>query len=207
MGTRRLRTAAIHPTYLRTAAVAEILHVSPKTVSRWAQEGKLPFLKALGGHRRYPRAGDPRAGRRPAAAGRARLGAGGDPVTQDTTATPTAEAFEHWAVVHLFGRHTVAGRASEQKIAGNDFLRVDIPEVDGRQARTILYSPDAVYDIEAVDEETARLVAAMHSPAEPVTTWTARRMLEETASDGGRELTARQESLEAGLFDDDPDED
>jgi hypothetical protein len=32
-------------------------------------------------------------------------------------------------------------------------------------------------------------------------------MLEETASDGGRELTARQESLEAGLFDDDPDED
>ena len=42
------------PTYLRTAQVADILHVSPKTVSRWAQEGKLPFLKTLGGHRRYP---------------------------------------------------------------------------------------------------------------------------------------------------------
>jgi excisionase family DNA binding protein len=28
--------------------------VSPKTVSRWAQEGKLPFLRTLGGHRRYP---------------------------------------------------------------------------------------------------------------------------------------------------------
>jgi excisionase family DNA binding protein len=25
-----------------------------KTVSRWAKEGKLPFLKTLGGHRRYP---------------------------------------------------------------------------------------------------------------------------------------------------------
>jgi predicted site-specific integrase-resolvase len=23
-------------------------------VSRWAKEGKLPFLKTLGGHRRYP---------------------------------------------------------------------------------------------------------------------------------------------------------
>ena len=36
--------------------VADILHVSPKTVSRWAKEGKLPFLKTLGGHRRYPAA-------------------------------------------------------------------------------------------------------------------------------------------------------
>ena len=42
--------------YLRTAEVADILHVSPKTVSRWAKEGKLPFLKTLGGHRRYPEA-------------------------------------------------------------------------------------------------------------------------------------------------------
>ena len=38
------------------AEVADILHVSPKTVSRWAKEGKLPFLKTLGGHRRYPEA-------------------------------------------------------------------------------------------------------------------------------------------------------
>ena len=42
--------------YLRTAEVAEILYVSPKTVSRWAKEGKLPFLRTLGGHRRYPEA-------------------------------------------------------------------------------------------------------------------------------------------------------
>jgi excisionase family DNA binding protein len=40
--------------YLRTAQVADILHVSPKTVSRWALEGRLPHLKTLGGHRRYP---------------------------------------------------------------------------------------------------------------------------------------------------------
>ena len=40
--------------YLRTAQVAELLHVSPKTVSRWAQEGRLPYVRTLGGHRRYP---------------------------------------------------------------------------------------------------------------------------------------------------------
>jgi excisionase family DNA binding protein len=44
------------PSYLRAAEVAAILQVSPKTVSRWATEGKVPFLKTLGGHRRYPAA-------------------------------------------------------------------------------------------------------------------------------------------------------
>jgi excisionase family DNA binding protein len=44
------------PSYLLAGEVADILHVSPKTVSRWAKEGKLPFLKTLGGHRRYPEA-------------------------------------------------------------------------------------------------------------------------------------------------------
>ena len=49
-------TATDPPSYLHTAEVAATLHVSPKTVSRWAKEGKLPFLKTLGGHRRYPAA-------------------------------------------------------------------------------------------------------------------------------------------------------
>ena len=44
------------PSFLRPAEVAALLSVSPKTVSRWAKEGKLPFLKTLGGHRRYPEA-------------------------------------------------------------------------------------------------------------------------------------------------------
>ena len=44
------------PGFLRPAEVADLLSVSPKTVSRWAKEGKLPFLKTLGGHRRYPAA-------------------------------------------------------------------------------------------------------------------------------------------------------
>ena len=44
------------PRYLRAAEVAAILQVSPKTVSRWAKEGKLPYLRTLGGHRRYPAA-------------------------------------------------------------------------------------------------------------------------------------------------------
>jgi hypothetical protein len=110
--------------------------------------------------------------------------------------TIDAETFDAWVVVHLFGRHTVAGRASEQKVAGKDFLRVDIPAVEGRQARTILYSPDAVDDLEPVDEETARLAAKLNPPASPVSVWSARAMVRESGS---------QLALEPP--DDDPDDD
>ncbi|HEX3328178.1 MAG: helix-turn-helix domain-containing protein [Actinomycetota bacterium] len=42
--------------YIRTGEAAKILGKSPKTVSRWARQGKLPHLVTLGGHRRFPAA-------------------------------------------------------------------------------------------------------------------------------------------------------
>ena len=41
--------------YLTPSQVAGMLHVSPKTVSRWAIQGFLPCLVTLGGHRRFLR--------------------------------------------------------------------------------------------------------------------------------------------------------
>jgi excisionase family DNA binding protein len=38
---------------LSRAEVAEIFQVAPSTVTRWAESGKLPSVKTLGGHRRY----------------------------------------------------------------------------------------------------------------------------------------------------------
>ena len=46
-------TNRVLPSYLRTAEVAQMLHVSPKTITRWAKEGRLPHSRTLGGHRRY----------------------------------------------------------------------------------------------------------------------------------------------------------
>jgi excisionase family DNA binding protein len=40
--------------HLTASQAAALLQVSPKTVARWAKEGKLPYLRILGGHRRYP---------------------------------------------------------------------------------------------------------------------------------------------------------
>ncbi|GAA4530290.1 BldC family transcriptional regulator [Brachybacterium paraconglomeratum] len=40
---------------LTPAEVAKMFHVDPKTVTRWAQAGKLSYMRTLGGHRRYRR--------------------------------------------------------------------------------------------------------------------------------------------------------
>jgi excisionase family DNA binding protein len=50
------RPAPSVATFLWPAEVAAILQVSPKTISRWAQQGLLPYQRTLGGHRRYPAA-------------------------------------------------------------------------------------------------------------------------------------------------------
>jgi excisionase family DNA binding protein len=39
--------------WLRASQAAARLHVSPKTVARWASEGRLTHRRTLGGHRRY----------------------------------------------------------------------------------------------------------------------------------------------------------
>ena len=35
--------------------VATLFGVDPKTVTRWAVDGKIPYFRTLGGHRRYHR--------------------------------------------------------------------------------------------------------------------------------------------------------
>jgi excisionase family DNA binding protein len=56
MPVQRARQVPATATHLRSAEVADLLGVSPKTVARWAKEGRLPFVRTLGGHRRYSEA-------------------------------------------------------------------------------------------------------------------------------------------------------
>jgi excisionase family DNA binding protein len=56
MHSQSARPAPSVASFLRSAEVAAIFQVSPKTVSRWAQHGLLPCQRTLGGHRRYPAA-------------------------------------------------------------------------------------------------------------------------------------------------------
>lgn len=43
------------PLLLTPAEVARFFHVHPKTVGRWADQGKLSVTYTLGGHRRFLR--------------------------------------------------------------------------------------------------------------------------------------------------------
>jgi excisionase family DNA binding protein len=49
------RHAPSAATSLRSAEAAAILQVSPKAITRWAKDGRLPYQRTLGGHRRYPK--------------------------------------------------------------------------------------------------------------------------------------------------------
>jgi predicted site-specific integrase-resolvase len=40
--------------FLPPSHVADLLHVAPKTIARWAKQGLLPCQRTLGGHRHHP---------------------------------------------------------------------------------------------------------------------------------------------------------
>ena len=51
---QRTRPLPDAESFLHTSPVADLLHVSPKTIARWAKDGRPPYQRILGGHRRYP---------------------------------------------------------------------------------------------------------------------------------------------------------
>ena len=55
--------------------------------------------------------------------------------------------FDSWAVVELFGHNQIAGKVTEQVIAGQGFVRVDVPAVDDQPAYTRLFGAGAIYSI------------------------------------------------------------
>lgn len=46
-------TASSVPQFMTPNEVARMFGVDPRTVTRWAGEGKLTFIRTPGGHRRY----------------------------------------------------------------------------------------------------------------------------------------------------------
>ncbi|AZR02795.1 helix-turn-helix domain-containing protein [Trueperella pyogenes] len=46
---------AIETELMTPSEVATLFRVDPKTVARWADSGKLPSIRTLGDHRRFPR--------------------------------------------------------------------------------------------------------------------------------------------------------
>jgi excisionase family DNA binding protein len=51
---QRTRPAPDAEAFLHSSQVADLLHISPKTIARWAKDRRLPHQRTLGGHPRYP---------------------------------------------------------------------------------------------------------------------------------------------------------
>lgn len=91
------------------------------------------------------------------------------------------EGFSNYCIVELFGHQKIAGLVSEQVIAGQGFVRVDVPATTRQPAFTRLFGSGAIYSITPVDEETAKR-AANAIYVEPVTVYIAPdRQLQEPA--------------------------
>ena len=82
----------------------------------------------------------------------------------------TENTFDTFAIVELFGHARIAGRVSEQVIAGQGFVRVDVPANAEYPAFTRMFGPGAIYSITPVTEEIAN-AAAERMRERPVTVY------------------------------------
>jgi hypothetical protein len=80
------------------------------------------------------------------------------------------EKFEIWALVELMGRQRIAGKVTEQTIAGAGFLRCDVPETKKNPAFTRFIAPGSVYAINPITEEVARQYAETLQ-VKPIDSW------------------------------------
>lgn len=82
----------------------------------------------------------------------------------------TTQTFESYALIELFGHSKLAGKCSEQSIAGTNMLRVDVPETKNNPAFTRLLNHAAIYAINPITEELAKAMAE-RIEAQPITAW------------------------------------
>jgi hypothetical protein len=76
-----------------------------------------------------------------------------------------AKPFDEWCVLEIMGHQKFAGRVSEAVIAGQAFIRIDVPERKSGLGLAIpgftkLFGPSSVYSITPVAEDIARAMAA-----------------------------------------------
>jgi hypothetical protein len=85
------------------------------------------------------------------------------------------EKWEGWAIVNLMGHHQKSGYLSEQVIAGQVFIRLDIKWTAIDRTTTEFYAPGAIHSIIPCNEETAQMAFNPEQPG--LGMYTARHLL------------------------------
>lgn len=88
------------------------------------------------------------------------------------------EKFDLWCVVELFGHSRIAGRCTEQNVAGTNMLRVDVPDTSNQPGFTRFLSSGGIYAINPVSEGVARQIAE-NLQIQPVNIWDVRHLVDQ----------------------------
>lgn len=111
------------------------------------------------------------------------------------------EKFDLWCVVELMGHQQIAGKCTEQSIAGVNMLRVDVPETKKQPAFTKFYGGSAIYAINPVDEATA--VAKIEAlNIAPIQVWNIQSFVDKQSA-ALRELPSHQDKIMDDIDEDD----
>jgi hypothetical protein len=63
--------------------------------------------------------------------------------------------FEEWAIVEVMGHSSYAGLVTDFSLGGAAFIRVEVPEVDGRAGFSKLLAPGSIFAITPCSKESA----------------------------------------------------
>lgn len=86
------------------------------------------------------------------------------------TDTETKSTFESWAILEIMGHRKLAGRVTEEVIAGSALIRIDVPPVDDREGAygqqlparpqfTQYFNSSSLFSLTPCTEEVARQAA------------------------------------------------
>jgi hypothetical protein len=78
--------------------------------------------------------------------------------------------FDQWGIVDVMGHQRYIGRISEEMIAGQGFIRIDVPETSAAKTWTKIIGTSSIYAITPTTEEIARAMAA-NEKAVPINKW------------------------------------
>lgn len=72
--------------------------------------------------------------------------------------------FETWGIVELMGHTQMAGKISESSIGGTTFIRIDVPDTEGRPGYTRFIGASAIFAIDPTDENFVRMMVKNYIP-------------------------------------------
>ena len=80
------------------------------------------------------------------------------------------QKFEGWVILEQLGHKRLGGYVREETVAGQGFLRIEIPDEGEKIQATQYINPSTIYAITPTTEEMARAVALRNKP-QPVQRW------------------------------------